>query len=91
MRIKAINSRVLAGYQSKNSYIEFTSNGTIIIDDGEMIFTGTYEVISENYIKTNNPMLGLLFEIGGDTLKFQISGDTLKLGGDNSKTLKRVR
>jgi len=78
--------------QIKNRYVEFTSDGKVIIDDVEGIFTGTYELISGNYVKFDSPMLGLLYDIGVYTLKFQISGNTLKLlGGNKSITFKRVR
>jgi hypothetical protein len=78
--------------KQKNQYVEFTSDAKIIIDNGEMVLTGTYELIGENYVKSDDLNLGVFFELGSYTLKYQISGDTLKLqAGNESKTLKRVR
>ena len=73
-------------------YVEFLNDGQVILDIDNLIFTGTYELIGENYIKME--LEGLLANAflnlsGKDTQRFEISGDMLKLGDDT--TLRRVR
>lgn len=80
--------------KQKNLYLEFIDDGSLILDNGEAIISGTYELISENYVKINNIALPYIInaEIFGDTLKYEVSGNSLNLQAANeSITLKRIR
>ena len=73
-------------------YIEFLNDGQVILDIDNFVFTGTYELVGENYIKMDfeGLMAGAVLNLlGKDAQRFEISGDMLKLGNDT--TLKRVR
>lgn len=77
--------------KQKNIHLEFTSDGDLIIDNGELVFTDKYEIISENYLEFDNLTLGIVYDLIGYTIKYHISGDTLKLQvGEVVKTLKRI-
>ena len=72
-------------------YIEFLNDGRAILDIDNFVFTGTYELVGENYIKMDfEGLAGAVLNLSSmDTQRFEISGDILKLGNDT--TLKRVR
>ena len=78
----------------QNSYIEFSWDGKVILDDGMNIITGTYEIVGDDYVKVRlEGFAGAWIAFfGADTWKFEVSGDTLILQqGGKSATLKRVR
>jgi len=77
--------------EESNWYIEFLNDGQAILDIENFVFTGTYELVGENYIKMDfEGLAGAALNLSGtDTQRFEISGDTLKLGNDT--TLRRVR
>ncbi len=78
----------------KNGYIEFLKDGRLILDDGNNIITGNYEIMSNNYIKISfDGFTGAFVRLfSGDTARFQISGNTLTLQyGGQSSTYKRSR
>jgi hypothetical protein len=86
----------IVGYwQSNNNldtYLEFTEDGTLIVDEGNNVITGTYEVISDNYLKIEmSGLAGLLLAFVGDTVKYEVTDMELTLTkNNNSKTFTRV-
>ena len=87
----------IVGYwQSNNNldtYLEFTQEGTLIVDEGNNVFTGTYEIVSDNYLKMEmSGLAGLLLAFIGDTVKYEVTDTELTLTkNNNSKTFKRVK
>lgn len=77
--------------EQSDQYIEFLNDGRVILDTGNFVFTGTYELVGENYVKMDFEGLSgaLLNLFSKDTQRFEISDDLLVL--DNDTTLRRVR
>ena len=58
--------------------IVFFTNGTVILDDGATVVTGSYDKLSDEYIKINIETSFFGIPITSmDTLKYQITGDKL--------------
>jgi hypothetical protein len=65
--------------------IQFLKNGTIIVDDGSSIFTGTYEKTTDEYLTINDytgmpQTMYYEFDITGDFLhiRYEYGGETIK-------------
>jgi hypothetical protein len=74
-------------------YIEFTQDGNVIVDTGNGIVNGTYELLSDNYIKvTASGLTGLLLTFTGhDNWRYEVTKSELTLSADSvSKTFTRV-
>jgi hypothetical protein len=74
-------------------HVEFTDAGNLIIDTGKNIANGTYELLSDNYVKVNiNGPAGLLVSLSNkDTWKYEATKSELTLSaGSTSKSFKKV-
>jgi hypothetical protein len=91
------NTSIVGYWQStedESAYIEFVEDGKLIIDTGEHIVTGTYETLSENYIKVDiDGLVGLFLPLfSNDTWKYDVTKKGLILSVDNdSELFKRVK
>jgi hypothetical protein len=75
-------------------YIEFTQDSNVIIDTGNGIINGTYELMSDNYLKvTVSGLVGLLLGFTGhDNWKYEVTSSDLTLSADSmSKTFTRAK
>jgi hypothetical protein len=76
-----------------NNSIEFTKDGNLIVAVNGHTVTGTYEVLSDDYVKVNvsgvTGLLALLFQ--KDTWKYIVTKSDLSLSGDKlTRTFKRM-
>ncbi len=79
--------------EDANVHLEFTQSGNLIIDTGNGIITGTYELLSDNYVKVEiSGLAGLLvFLSSKDTWKYEVTKSDLNLSVDStSKDFTRV-
>ena len=79
--------------EDANVHLEFTQSGNLIIDTGNGIITGTYELLSDNYVKANiSGLAGLLVILSNkDTWKYEVTKSDLTLSVDNNiQTFTRV-
>lgn len=79
--------------QQSNLFIEFFSDGNVIFSDGELVISGKYELVGDEYVKVKFEGLpGAFMELFfADTWQFQISGDTMTLqAAGETSTLRRV-
>jgi hypothetical protein len=80
--------------EDANVYLEFTQDGNLIIDTGNGIINGTYEILSDNYVKaTVSGLTGLLLTFTGhDNWRYEVTSSSLTLSADSvSKTFTRVK
>jgi hypothetical protein len=97
MAITGCGKPSIVGYwqstEDPNAYVEFTQDGNLIIDTGKGIVNGTYEILSDNYIKvTVSGLTGLLLTFTGhDNWRYEVTKGDLTLSADSvSKTFTRV-
>jgi hypothetical protein len=80
--------------QNKSQYLEFFKDGRVILDDGNLMITGTYELIGDDYVKLRFEGIAGAFValFGAETSRVEISGDTMRLTqGGRTTTFRRVR
>jgi hypothetical protein len=80
--------------ENSNVYIELTQDGNIIFDTENGIINGTYEILSDNYIKvTVSGLTGLLLAFTGhDNWRYEVTSSDLTLSADSmSKTFTRAK
>lgn len=80
--------------EETEQHIEFTNDGSIVVDNGTLRITGTYELIGDDYIKIHLDGLvgGLLNLAAADTWKYQISRNQMTLDIGNQKlTFERAK
>ena len=74
--------------------VEFTNDGRVILDTNSHIFTGSYELLSDNYIKIElEGLIGAIQSLfGKDKWRYQLKGNSLTLEvGDNTIQLERLK
>ena len=74
--------------------VEFTDDGKVILDIDYNIFTGSYELLSDNYIKIEiEGLIGVFQSFSGkDKWSYQLKGNSLTLSsGDSTLELKRLK
>lgn len=77
----ANQNNLLGKWQNPNLYhmvLVFSSDGTIIAEQGKQIETATYKVLADEYLQVTpiNTFLGITKTV---TVKYHIDGDTLSL------------
>lgn len=79
-------------YSILSPSIQFLSNGTVIIDEGSSITTGTYNKLTDEYVKLSVSTDFFGFTVTSlDTIKYQISNNKLTIRvGTNVKTYQRI-
>jgi len=79
--------------EDANVQIEFVQNGNLIINTANNIITGTYTVLSNDYLKvTISGLAGLLAIFKKDTWKYTVTSSQLTLSADSTtKTFTRVK
>jgi hypothetical protein len=95
--VKSTNTSIVGKWQytqQTNQKIEFFKDGRVVFDDGQYIFSGTYELIGNEYVQVLFEGIAGAFSMlgGADTWKYNISGDAMSItAGGNSAILRRVR
>jgi hypothetical protein len=94
----ACGSTSIVGYwqntEKTTEYLEFLEDGKVIYDNGGAVITGSYEIVSNNYVKVNfGGLSGALIALfNADTWQYEVSRNELTLQtGGKSSTYKKVR
>jgi hypothetical protein len=74
--------------------VEFTQSGNLIINTGNRIYNGTYQLLSDNYFSVKfSGLAGALIPLANkDTWKYEVTKSDLTMSADTEiKTYKRVK